>query len=1080
MEHALDALEDEDKEEEEEEGEVANRDSYAQHNSAWMLVDPLCQLIRLACVPFVRRSASDEGRMWSHAASFLAAVARVFGNRNNDDDNEDNNTVSCYPARLQAAAVEGGDGDGDGELRDGGRDGDVVRQLAIRVAWNVLEGAPAEERGLVGNDVGEGPPTKAVECTSEQGDYHQRVAVAMAISGADSDETVSVTLSLIDEHDEARPSLQIRQEDGTWFADALAKVLEELMSTGDSPRDGPVASLTRQHDRELRNEALIVANLLLTNGSNAALMHGAGLLRVAVEAGIGMEIARERHGTKGMQVADGEDYAMQCLAWQIVLRCAVAHVPSLQDALRAGWVDVLLMYLKARPGGGGPGDDASGHDQHPALRRWTPEHLTQLQLQACRTLSTLAPSLASSSPPHLIQACQTAAQFVTACASSIEPSSASAANTSSSVSVMLKEGLRVVTAACREGRGEGLVGNDVGEGPPTKAVECTSEQGDYHQRVAVAMAISGADSDETVSVTLSLIDEHDEARPSLQIRQEDGTWFADALAKVLEELMSTGDSPRDGPVASLTRQHDRELRNEALIVANLLLTNGSNAALMHGAGLLRVAVEAGIGMEIARERHGTKGMQVADGEDYAMQCLAWQIVLRCAVAHVPSLQDALRAGWVDVLLMYLKARPGGGGPGDDASGHDQHPALRRWTPEHLTQLQLQDAGVAVSVRASAALLLTTLCGGGGDAKSIDEDQPTSSSSQDAVDGRRDAHAHNRRLFRKRHGVLETIAVLRELTASGPGGSPPPLSRATVALAWAAVVPDTRNAARFLANGGMDALLGVIEAGEDEAGARSAGVACVADLLQHPKARPFFLQWRGERPDNDSAARMLISLLPSSSFSSVSSGGDDEAAARASTPCSTGRYSANDVDEGLAPHADVGRNMLAKVRAVFRAVGYEAAAAALPPRERATLCRLERLDFMKKLKTLQSVEESLEQEGLRPTTPDAERLRAHKLAASRAAEEWEERARTIEREAEEEREEREKRFYRAMVEQRAMEAAERSYKRSPAVFTVRERLEAKAKREQMLKNAFQSSLNHNGTVSSSPSSVAAPPAETVST
>eukprot|EP00499_Haloplacidia_sp_CaronLabIsolate_P002991 CAMPEP_0196793176 /NCGR_PEP_ID=MMETSP1104-20130614/32551_1 /TAXON_ID=33652 /ORGANISM="Cafeteria sp., Strain Caron Lab Isolate" /LENGTH=105 /DNA_ID=CAMNT_0042163547 /DNA_START=20 /DNA_END=333 /DNA_ORIENTATION=+ len=63
----------------------------------------------------------------------------------------------------------------------------------------------------------------------------------------------------------------------------------------------------------------------------------------------------------------------------------------------------------------------------------------------------------------------------------------------------------------------------------------------------------------------------------------------------------------------------------------------------------------------------------------------------------------------------------------------------------------------------------------------------------------------------------------------------------VGLVWSAVAHNRRSCARFLALGGLDAMLDLLD--EAPAFLRPLLLGCVADLARSPHAAPFLVQWR---------------------------------------------------------------------------------------------------------------------------------------------------------------------------------------------------------------------------------------------
>ncbi|KAL6758369.1 flagellar associated protein [Haematococcus lacustris] len=141
---------------------------------------------------------------------------------------------------------------------------------------------------------------------------------------------------------------------------------------------------------------------------------------------------------------------------------------------------------------------------------------------------------------------------------------------------------------------------------------------------------------------------------------------------------------------------------------------------------------------------------------------------------------------------------------------------------------LQDAAQPPGVRHFALLLLAPLCR---------------------------SRVENLRRLRRAGGVGELLAQLERCKAADPT-LPSPVTVAVVDAVWAGLVPDRKNAARFLVEGGLEAMCDLLECGNR--GHRAILLSTLCDLLENTRSHPFFHSWRSSR-NQQCAAHLLLGI-----------------------------------------------------------------------------------------------------------------------------------------------------------------------------------------------------------------------------
>ena len=366
----------------------------------------------------------------------------------------------------------------------------------------------------------------------------------------------------------------------------------------------------------------------------------------------------------------------------------------------------------------------------------------------------------------------------------------------------------------------------------------------------------------------------------------------------------------------------------------------------------------------------------------------------------------------------------------------------------------------------------------------------------------DGDARNFRALRRAGGVLVLLRATQGLVATD-AAVPIAFGAATVRAVWRCVVPDAKNRAVFVAEGGVGALLDA--ACRCHAALRPVILSALADILENPKTHLFFHEWRSTAPRaalapaGAQAVTLVLNLwrvearrdgaessrdvqtgepgAPGALASLEDSGlntayvhvrrarADADARALAAA-ARAGRHAG----EGDAARAAAAESTRARVFAVCSLLGFEHLRRTCSRADAATLAAVERYVDLREGETWARTERIFAEEGTFPVGPDraamdaaldaaAESRRA--LAAAVSAYDAEARAEAAAAEAAAHDEARER--------WEAEEAA-RWYRGDKTKLTMRERLANGVKHEAMLRSSFKG-LSASGRFSEIEASVA---------
>ena len=228
-----------------------------------------------------------------------------------------------------------------------------------------------------------------------------------------------------------------------------------------------------------------------------------------------------------------------------------------------------------------------------------------------------------------------------------------------------------------------------------------------------------------------------------------------------------------------------------------------------------------------------------------------------------------------------------------------------------------------------------------------------------------------------------LACLKSLRGLDPL-MPSPFGVALLECVWDSVLPDKKSLARFLIGEGLEHLLALLDQGSKSQ--RPVILSMLADIMENPKAHPFFHDWRSHA-DRDTAAHMLLRLWAEEDALRGMTDGDGQLANTMRPLAGTSKRSkwvpAESIAYGsispgkketmtLLLEASTGDSLLAKIYSVFRLLGFDRFPY-LSPQDKAQLAVVEKYLKFRQGEVWQEIAAELEASGLRPTAPDRERL-----------------------------------------------------------------------------------------------------------
>ena len=339
----------------------------------------------------------------------------------------------------------------------------------------------------------------------------------------------------------------------------------------------------------------------------------------------------------------------------------------------------------------------------------------------------------------------------------------------------------------------------------------------------------------------------------------------------------------------------------------------------------------------------------------------------------------------------------------------------------------------------------------------------------------DGWAGNRKILRRADGVAILRSFVDAATATDRA-VPIALSAAVVYATWRCLVPDTKNCAHFVADGGLAQLLNLLLACTPTL--RPVVVSTLADILENPKTHLFFHEWRstGGRhalvPAGGQGITLMLNLWRAEEGKMGTTRHDGtlvnpENPLRGSaefvkpddgglvTTYSTLTIERSATEEAAAKAAKRDADhMMSRVFAVCSLLGFDNLRAYCSPADALTLTIVERYVDFREGEMWEETEEMFREEGMRPVAADRQHMEASIAEARESALEL----RDVQREmlaAEEEKARRlEAEFYEQMRMQKEREEAHRWYRRDMSKLTMKERLTARLAKADIIDGSFR--------------------------
>lgn len=242
---------------------------------------------------------------------------------------------------------------------------------------------------------------------------------------------------------------------------------------------------------------------------------------------------------------------------------------------------------------------------------------------------------------------------------------------------------------------------------------------------------------------------------------------------------------------------------------------------------------------------------------------------------------------------------------------------------------------------------------------------------------------NWRRLRKAEGIAVLIQELESLQQLDPT-LPSQLALACFGAVWACIVPDRKNAARFLVSEGMDHALDAIEHGHPSH--RPVILSLLCDLVENPRALPFFHEWRSAINQLPAASHLIRIWKEEDTLRGLT---QDGILANTISPLKgmdkrTRWIPPESIAYGNSlPHrraqlqavsdACSSDQLLAKIYALLKMAGMSTISSYVSLEDQSSLCLIEKFTKFKQGEVWRQIKNELEAEGVRPTAPDRLRL-----------------------------------------------------------------------------------------------------------
>lgn len=342
------------------------------------------------------------------------------------------------------------------------------------------------------------------------------------------------------------------------------------------------------------------------------------------------------------------------------------------------------------------------------------------------------------------------------------------------------------------------------------------------------------------------------------------------------------------------------------------------------------------------------------------------------------------------------------------------------------------------------------------------------------------HGGNARAFRKAGGVVAIKGGIDAMAATD-AAVPIALAAATLSALWRCVVFDAKNCAHFLAAGGMESLLNLLQTCHPTL--RPVLLSVTADILENPKTHLFFHEWRSAGcataapapvPAGTQGVTLVLNLWRTEEFKTGVVRGDG-VIANATRPLAGTLDAAKSSGEALggtytmlskARAAEAERTaeaarrgvdgIMSRVFAVCSLLGFDNLRRSAAHADALTLLTVERYVDFKEGEVWEDTRAVFEAEGMVPTGRDRQAIAeaiatAHATAGALAESQRVMVAVQVAAAAAAEAE-----YYVEMRRQHATEADARTYKKDRSSLTMKERLGIKLKKEEMLARSFRPS------------------------
>jgi len=548
---------------------------------------------------------------------------------------------------------------------------------------------------------------------------------------------------------------------------------------------------------------------------------------------------------------------------------------------------------------------------------------------------------------------------------------------------------------------------------------------------------------------------------------------------------------------------DKELRNEFFLMAEIAARQEPTRLQLLGSGFLKLAVAVSTSPEVAVEHTKLKPFtQTKDKEDY--ECKRFSLAAVATMcASQECLEEAHRLGFMQALLCYLDPEQAG------------NPAVTRWLHSQRHDMTLHVLSILTAIvpacpetfrearagailcafiadapkfggeqqqlalrllrTASALPQLQTLLGEEG-AINITLDLFMAEGSPEVL--RQDAvavlshlcrnHEANARLFRGARGLSAVKQALAGLWAADHT-LPSAYGVAVLECLWNAVVGSRRNLARFLAAHGLDALFDLLEVCNPYL--YPVILSCMADIAENPKTHEFFHEWKSST-SGQTLGHMILGLwrAEEKARGMLTEEGSLANPARPMAGTLPKRaewipsldiaytFQSNEKKSVMKRMAEVvnGDAIVVKVYAVLSKLGFENFPY-LDHTDHSTLCTIENFVKFRQGEVWQDISAEFAEEAVKPTAADRQRLASGIQKSEALARNVVYKQGVLHTTLHEEHEAANAEFYSNTMQLAKDEAEAKVYKRSMATLTMKERLEAKLKREQMLKTSFKEEL-----------------------